>query len=1255
MLKVMISLLLALAATSSLASSPIPGFLMTPPVPLSTILQTYGQFDDGSRNNHHAGLDFNVPADTPVLAVASGTVRTMLLADKQDKTHCLGNVVMISHNSGQVVSLYAHLKSISVPNGLFVSQGQVIGYVGNTAGKLQSGEDCQSFGAHLHFELKKRPVLATITDDSIETWGYTPDSTHLRIPVGQPFAAHHPDAFDFYNPILNFHANIQARSSVPVTVKSSGYNIRIGPDSNYRTIGSTTISGNTYLAVAEAPATNTCDGGWFQVINDGGTYFADTNNSSGTGGISRVPDAWICKSVGSIKILEESNPNPTSYSLSVGKAGSGTGTVISGPTTVAQSINCGSTCSGNFPSNVTLSLVPTPLAGSVFAGWAAGSCDNQPTLAQPSCTVAMNRNRTVTAIFNLNNTTPVPVCTVSPKSPSMTTNEFGTRVFSAICTNGAYIYEWRVNGILTYTGGATFEAGTMTGLGSGQHRISVVGKNDTGSSAEDNATLTILSGQSVPSCTILPGSLNVPTTAPPQTFTANCTGNPTSYEWRLNGTVVSSFSPMVLTPGHYGAGQHRITLVASNSAGPSVEASVFLTVTLPQPLVPNCTVSPPSPSVSINATAQTFTANCTNSPSSYQWRVNGTLQNSNGPTLSITPILMGVGAYSISVVASNAAGLSPSAAATLTVTSAPLPDLVVTLIEAATSGRAGENIFARATIRNQGTTAVTSGYRIQFYISTDQSITSSDIDSTWGCNRSTLQPNEETVCGNAIGIPASVATGNYYIGAIVDSYEQITETIESNNALAANTSTFITGTTPLAAPSCSITPANVNVNVSSNTTSLITYSASCTNSPTSYQWRVNGNVISTNNPLGGGPSTLKLDPAVFGIGQHSVTLVATNSSGSSLPAGASLTVSGSNSGASQGKLINISTRAYVGIGDDVLIAGFIIIGGPKRVVIKAEGASLARFGIFNGLSDPVLDLYSGPTRIARNDDWNSTENVALLQSLGQSPTDTKESAILMTLQPGAYTAIVSGSLGSTGIAVISVTDTDDPSAPGRLTNISSRARAATDGLEQAIAGFIISGGNSRVLMKGQGPSLAALGVSGAMPDPAITLNQNGADVAASDNWSAEFLVSTIRNSGKSPSNSQEAALIQTLQPGAYTVIMRGIGRQGIGLVSLDELPALDTPQNVEMHSRYQVAEIAFTEYSRSFPVEFGNPVSNVFTSQGSLVQYFSNSHSLRMNWNGAPSIFYQGPLSQGELVDLGSQLQQSNNLLRFFESLKNSN
>ena len=130
----------------------------------------------------------------------------------------------------------------------------------------------------------------------------------------------------------------------------------------------------------------------------------------------------------------------------------------------------------------------------------------------------------------------------------------------------------------------------------------------------------------------------------------------------------------------------------------------------------------------------------------------------------------------------------------------------------------------------------------------------------------------------------------------------------------------------------------------------------------------------------------------------------------------------------QPRLVNLSARTQVGTGENILIAGFIINGTtPKRVMIRGTGPTLKNFGVGGVLADPQLKLFSGETLLAQNDNWQSSSNVADIvqvrgDKLGDYTLDPKDAVLVVTLQPGAYTAQISGVNDTTGVALIEVND-----------------------------------------------------------------------------------------------------------------------------------------------------------------------------------------------------------------------------------------
>ena len=251
------------------------------------------------------------------------------------------------------------------------------------------------------------------------------------------------------------------------------------------------------------------------------------------------------------------------------------------------------------------------------------------------------------------------------------------------------------------------------------------------------------------------------------------------------------------------------------------------------------------------------------------------------------------------------------------------------------------------------------------------------------------------------------------------------------------------------------------------------------------------------------------------------------------------------------QLLNIATRLRVQTGDNVLIGGFIITGtDPKKVLILGVGPSLSQF--FNGsLSDPTLELYQGNTLLQMNDNWK-TDQQAEVEATHAQPSNDLESAIVRTLAPGSYTAILRGKGNATGIGVVQAYDLNR-AANSKFGNIATRG-FVDSGDNAMIGGFIIgpaSGGSATVVVRAIGPSLTNFGVTGALPDPTIELHDgNGATIAFNDNWADDANQASVPQSLK-PGDPHESALYRLLAPGDYTAIMRGAGNStGIGLVEV---------------------------------------------------------------------------------------------------------
>jgi len=432
----LISLLVILLCSISWpanAASPVSGLSLIFPVSGFTekILQDYGEFDDGSANRHHAGIDIPAAVGTPVFAAEAGIARVITLAGNGNRTHCMGNVVIIKHGSAS--TLYAHLQDNSIipANGSPVIRGQTIASVGRTIGDLAAGAGsgsstagtCGSTGAHLHFELKNNPyhgtkydgngsiILATIND----TWGYTPGPVGT---IGSMVASDHPDAWGFHDPILNIASGVVTLSpSITVETKPlppgfNQLNLRVGSDTAYRIVKGISVARTQFTATKQSGATTGCSQGWYQLTqlpNTNPPYFLDaiTNSSKVVGGTAYVPDVWACIGDGASTFIGPMAGAVTTYSITASIISTGSGSVVSAPSTAsAGGINCSAgSCSALYNSGASVTLIATPASGSIFAGWAGGGC----TGAGRTCTVIMNANQSVSATFTAN---PAPVILV---------------------------------------------------------------------------------------------------------------------------------------------------------------------------------------------------------------------------------------------------------------------------------------------------------------------------------------------------------------------------------------------------------------------------------------------------------------------------------------------------------------------------------------------------------------------------------------------------------------------------------------------------------------------------------------------------------------------------------------------------------------------------------------------------------------------------------------------------------------------------
>jgi outer membrane protein assembly factor BamB/subtilisin family serine protease len=327
----------------------------------------------------------------------------------------------------------------------------------------------------------------------------------------------------------------------------------------------------------------------------------------------------------------------------------------------------------------------------------------------------------------------------------------------------------------------------------------------------------------------------------------------------------------------------------------------------------------------------------------------------------------------------------------------------------------------------------------------------------------------------------------------------------------------------------------------------------------SYQWNLNG------APIAGavGPAYTVSSASALNAGSYTVTV--TSGSLSVTSAAAVVAVSA----AIPGRIVNLSARADVGAGGNILIAGFVIGGsGTKSVVLRGVGPTLGTppFSVPGALAQPQLTLVNTGTgaTIATGAAWGGGATLAgefALVGAFALPSASADAAVLENLPSGTYTSEISFVYGTGGVALAEIYDTAPGSTDSSLVNISARANVGT-GANVLIAGFVVEGTQpARVLLRGIGPALGAtpFNVPGALALPRIDLfNSAGTVIQSNTGWAGSpALSAAFAQAGAFalPSGSADAAMIATLPAGNYTLELSGQdGGTGVGLVEVYLLP-----------------------------------------------------------------------------------------------------
>jgi uncharacterized repeat protein (TIGR01451 family) len=717
----------------------------------------------------------------------------------------------------------------------------------------------------------------------------------------------------------------------------------------------------------------------------------------------------------------------------------------------------------------------------------------------------------------------IPIAPVFTLQPLSQVVQPGSTVTLSATASGSPTptYQWRKNN--DDIAGATGASLTLTNVtqdDSGSY--TVLADNFGGTTSSAVAVLTVTAPIII---TSQPQAVKVVTGAS-ATFTVVASGTPApTFQWfkdglALAGATSSSLALANLTPDDAGT----YTVTATNSSGSVTSDGATLDVMIPAGFA----TQPQSQTVDVGASVS-FSATATGLPApTLQWLKNGApIPGATGTTFTLShATLADAGAYTVSAI--NEAGTATSGA----ILTVKQPTIVIpppekddsTKTPTDTPSEKPANEAPVFTLQPVGQT-VGAGATIAFTAAAS----------------GTPSPSYQWL-RNAVYLPGQNAPTLTLSG--VTPANNGTYTVIATNAAGSVTSSAAVLTVN-ARPAVSTQPLSQTVKVGATVTLKVV--ATGTPAPT-YQWLKNG------TPLAGASSANLTLTAITPADQGSYTVIVTNAAGSVTSSTAVLTVT------NPAYFTNLSVRAMPGTGADSLIVGFVAAAGSKAVLVRAVGPGMAEFSSLTTFSDPQLTLYSGGSSMASNDNWGgSTELRSTFNRLGAFALSdsSRDAALLATLAPGGYTAIVSGT--GKGVALAEIYDADgDPGAGGQLVNISARARVGTgDGV--VITGFVIGGdAPMKVLIRAVGPSLAGQGVTGVLIDPQLDLYQGSNRLQHNDNWGGDStLAAAFKQTGAfalENAGSKDAAILVTLDPGAYTAIVSGVnGTTGNALVEAYEV------------------------------------------------------------------------------------------------------
>jgi len=688
-------------------------------------------------------------------------------------------------------------------------------------------------------------------------------------------------------------------------------------------------------------------------------------------------------------------------------------------------------------------------------------------------------------------------------------------------------YQWRRNGILV--AGGTSASLTLSGVqagSAGAYTVTVTNAFGTAVSTAANVAVNtppVIALQPGPQATVAGGAAN---------YSVVATGAlPLSYQWRRNGANIAGATASALALTNLTAADAgNIDVVVANAFG-SVRSSLAQLTIAAGPTAPVITAQPSARSVLAGyGVSMSVAASGVPAPT-YQWRKNGT--NVSGATAATLALgaAQAADAGSYDVVVTNSAGSVTSAAAALRV----FPRSFAGTYFGSFGGGAGSYALL---VRDDNTAAL-----LAFLPGVSAAVSATDLVLTDGGQFNVTQPAAGSV--GAFIISGNIASDGAISGTVSGAVTAaVTGTQAADTAATQNIAGYYSA-------GASTGAATVQAIVGANGQSFILLQSGAT---------VDGGVGTASNS---GQITLATNrSSVTGLVNASTGLITLSSTGAITASFAG----GSSSATALQRLGNISTRSRVGTLDAVTIVGFVISGEvSKPVLIRAVGPTLgaAPFNVITALATPKLELFRGTTSLQVNTGIaaNRAAVDAAAQQSGAFPLAAAgtDAAIVTTLAPGNYTAVVSSTTSASGVALVEVYDLSTPTPGQKLLNLSTRATAGA-GEDILVAGFVVPPGTTkRVLVRAVGPGLAAFGVAGVLAQPTLTLLSGTTSVATNTNWStsvdAAAITAASARVGAFSLGNNDSAIVMTLAPGNYTAQVAGpAGSTGIALLEVFELP-----------------------------------------------------------------------------------------------------